>query len=616
MKKAPSFVIRPWLLVALLLLPALVYSQSPPASTSWATARKDKKGTLVLYWYESRPFIFPTGNGALQGIEYDLVEDFKRFVRNRYHVELTMYWKEGHSFDDTYNTIRTTHQPGVVGVSAFSITPYRQAEVGFTRPYMPDICVLITSHDIPAAPSIEAFKEELTNLTAITIKGTTYEKDLIRLRQEIDTPFAISYIHSSENILRHVASHKRAFGLIDLPVYMMNFKEDPSIAVRRQNMFTTSRDGYAFIFPQGSDWAEPLDAYFTSPEFKSNLRASISKYIDIDLYDFIETLASQSDSPLSLLEKEKEIQNAELLQQQAELLRGERSRDLLVVIIALTCISLVIIIGLYRKRNQQKRKIEKQQQNIASKNQQLENRNQQLEQLDEEKNNLIRILAHDMRAPINHIQGLTQLVQLTAPDQSHEHKQLIGNIADSAHRLSTMITNILDIDALENNRIKMTVEQTALMPILLKALSSLQERADQKAITINVTGDTSGEVYADGLYLTQVFENLISNALKFSNKGTTVTINISESDDEVRVAVSDQGQGLTEEDQKNLFKKFTRLSAIPTQGESSTGLGLSIVKKYVDAMNGQVWCDSVKGKGATFTVVLCKSAVSSAPVHN
>ena len=100
----------------------------------------------------------------------------------------------------------------------------------------------------------------------------------------------------------------------------------------------------------------------------------------------------------------------------------------------------------------------------------------------------------------------------------------------------------------------------------------------------------------------QVLENLVSNAVKYSPPGKNIFVRLKRHAEAVRVEVQDEGPGLSAEDQKKLFGKFARLSAKPTGGEHSTGLGLSIVKKMVEAMNGRVWCESELGRGATFIV--------------
>ena len=102
----------------------------------------------------------------------------------------------------------------------------------------------------------------------------------------------------------------------------------------------------------------------------------------------------------------------------------------------------------------------------------------------------------------------------------------------------------------------------------------------------------------------QILDNLVSNAVKYSPPNTTVQVHTLPEKDFILVAVRDEGPGISEEDHKKMFGKFTRLSARPTGGESSTGLGLSIVKKLAEAMSGTIHCHSVLGAGATFTLRL------------
>jgi signal transduction histidine kinase len=111
-------------------------------------------------------------------------------------------------------------------------------------------------------------------------------------------------------------------------------------------------------------------------------------------------------------------------------------------------------------------------------------------------------------------------------------------------------------------------------------------------------------VFADRQAVVQILDNLISNAVKYSPYGKQVFLRVLSTTQLVRVEVQDEGEGISEEDMTKLFGKFTRLSARPTGGEHSTGLGLSIVKKMVEAMRGRVWCESVSGQGATFIVEL------------
>jgi signal transduction histidine kinase len=132
-------------------------------------------------------------------------------------------------------------------------------------------------------------------------------------------------------------------------------------------------------------------------------------------------------------------------------------------------------------------------------------------------------------------------------------------------------------------------------------ISALTIQSDNKKIRIVADLD---EVVAslDRSLIVQIIDNLLSNAIKFSNHNTKVHVTLKDENQTIRFEIDDEGPGIMEEDKPKLFQKFRKLHARPTDGESSTGLGLSIVKKYVEAMKGKVWCESEFGKGAKFIV--------------
>jgi signal transduction histidine kinase len=131
-----------------------------------------------------------------------------------------------------------------------------------------------------------------------------------------------------------------------------------------------------------------------------------------------------------------------------------------------------------------------------------------------------------------------------------------------------------------------------------------QPAANRKSINLRI--GTSPELWAraDRAATLQILDNLISNALKYSPPNTTVHIHTLPEQNYVLVKIRDEGPGISEADQRKLFQKFSRLSARPTGGESSTGLGLSIVKRLAEAMGGTIQCHSALGAGATFILRL------------
>jgi signal transduction histidine kinase len=174
-----------------------------------------------------------------------------------------------------------------------------------------------------------------------------------------------------------------------------------------------------------------------------------------------------------------------------------------------------------------------------------------------------------------------------------------------------LITNLLDVNAIENKAVRLTPIPFDLMEVAQYVASDYRGRAEAKQISMHVEIPPDNTmVFADKSSTLQILDNLVSNAIKYSPPEKRIFLRVSKHENSVLFEVQDEGQGLTEEDKRKLFGKFARLSAQPTGGEHSTGLGLSIAKKLAEAMNGDIWCESELGKGAKFVVKL--PAVSAA----
>lgn len=583
-------------------------SQSAAGTLNWAEARKAGKATVYIHWYESRPFIYQDEAGAMKGIEEEILVGFKDYVRDAYNVDVTFQWKETQNFENTYLTVCNERLPGAFGLSAFSITQKRRERVKFTQPYMPDISVVISSKNIPIVQNAEEFDRIFSGLEAITIKGTTYEEDLKKLKAEREINFKMRYVPSYQNILATIQSSDSAFGVIDLPTYMVDLNKNAGMSVNRQNIVPFKREGLAFIIPKHSDWNEPVNEYLSGEKFQLTIKALMGKYLDNSVYDFMEHLATATDNEIMLLTFEKEIQQRDQEGKSKQILRESIFRNILTATVSIVLVFLVIIFLLYRKQNRintqltsQKKEIEEQRLNIEHQNEQLERRNEQLSHLNEEKNNLINILAHDLRTPINQVQGLAQLLLLENPTLPADQKDSVSKIIDSSIRLNAMIGKILDVDAIESNRVNLHIETIDINLLTKRIVNSFEKTAIKKEIQLAFSASvTPVSMKGDMLYLTEIIENLLSNALKFSRRKKSVSIEINSSQTSVILRIRDEGPGLTEDDKYKIFQKFQRLSAQPTDGEHSTGLGLSIVKKYTELMHGRIWYESETGKGTSF----------------
>lgn len=228
--------------------------------------------------------------------------------------------------------------------------------------------------------------------------------------------------------------------------------------------------------------------------------------------------------------------------------------------------------------------------------------NQHLLNLNNEKNELMGIAAHDLRNPLTVILGNADLMA-TARDPGVLAK-LSHNTRAVAIRMRDLITNLLDVNAIEQGKFVVKKENCDIRALLEQCLEQNQSAATKKQIAFRIGIADGLWANADRAAVLQILDNLVSNALKYSPPNTTVHVHALPEKEAIVINVRDEGPGISEADQKKLFQKFTRLTARPTGGESSTGLGLAIVKKLAEAMSGSIQCHSTLGSGSTFALRL------------
>ncbi len=236
--------------------------------------------------------------------------------------------------------------------------------------------------------------------------------------------------------------------------------------------------------------------------------------------------------------------------------------------------------------------------------------------MSKEKSEFLSIAAHDLKNPLGAVQWIGELLR-DNPSMEREHVETVLNtLIDTTKRMFGIVRNVLDVNALEEGKINLAGEPVNLLVIAADVIAHSEARAREKGIhlrlskTLDTLNDALVAVNAD--ILMQITENLVSNAVKYSPPKTEVVVHLTTTRDSagaarVRLEVRDQGPGLSAQDMQQLFGKFARLSAKPTGNEHSTGLGLFIVKKLVEALHGSVWCVSAQDEGiagATFVVEL------------
>ncbi len=265
-----------------------------------------------------------------------------------------------------------------------------------------------------------------------------------------------------------------------------------------------------------------------------------------------------------------------------------------------------IISELRTKYEAEKREQEKEV--FRLKNIELAALNEKLDLLNREKDDIMGIAVHDLKNPIFSIRSCAKLIHDNLDTMD---KKEILEVLDDVQRSSTMmleiVSSLLDINRIESGKLEVSLTSCKLDDIIEYSYVTFANIASKKSITLNyVPSKEPIFIESDEFLLKQVLDNLISNAIKYSPMNTAVTISREVTDNNMAIiTIMDEGLGFTAEDLTKIFGKFQRLSAQPTAGEHSTGLGLSIVKKLVELMNGRIWCESAgRGMGSTFKVEL------------
>ena len=182
---------------------------------------------------------------------------------------------------------------------------------------------------------------------------------------------------------------------------------------------------------------------------------------------------------------------------------------------------------------------------------------------------------------------------------------VVERILTNSRQMFELITNLLEVNAIESGRMNLSLEKLDILPTLQELVKHYKQRAKVKNISLQFQcQENKYMAQANENTLRQVLDNLISNAVKYSPHGKHINVRISQDDNHVCCEIQDEGPGLSDSDQQKLFGQFTRLTPKPTGGEHSTCLGLFIVKKLINSMRGKVWCESKVGQGTTFIVKL------------
>lgn len=217
---------------------------------------------------------------------------------------------------------------------------------------------------------------------------------------------------------------------------------------------------------------------------------------------------------------------------------------------------------------------------------------------------ILSIIAHDIKNPLMGIGGFAEMILEQTNDT--EIKKFANLIINSSNRIKNQIVELIEAEKNKDSIEKLNLTKSDLYQVINSSIIYFERIAGKKQQKINFSYNekVNYEFLFDKNKITEVFENLLSNAIKYSMPGENIFVSLDGNDEEVFFSIKDNGPGFTEDDKKKMYSKFQRLSASPTNGEESSGLGLHVVKKFVDMHDGKIILVSEPGKGSIFTIHL------------
>lgn len=346
-------------------------------------------------------------------------------------------------------------------------------------------------------------------------------------------------------------------------------------------------DSYAMM----AKLAEYREDYYTAYDHLKNWYSLDTAIVNGDTHQTIAELQERFNA------KERETAN-QLLKEQVEK-EVLKAKGITLLAIALGIIGVLAAIAFITKRNANRR--------LQATNLLILQQNDKLAELNHEKNSLISIVSHDLNTPFATIHVWGNLMLHEADRLSAEQQRALSKIIQASNYGEGLISRILDVEKKDIGNHKLRIENFDLTILTEDVVDNFKVMADKKEISLHAElPEKELYILSDKHLVSRICENLLSNAIKYTPRGKNVYVSVSDEQDAISIKVRDEGLGIDKEEMPHLFSKYSKISTQPTEGENSTGLGLSIVKRIVEEINGKISCESEPGKGSLFTVILRK----------
>ena len=238
-----------------------------------------------------------------------------------------------------------------------------------------------------------------------------------------------------------------------------------------------------------------------------------------------------------------------------------------------------------------------------------------LKALDKAKDKFMALVTHELRTPLSAIIATAEVLHLKLYDNEQQLHEFIATINAEGQHLMEIVNDILDFSKIRAGQMEFYIEESDPVKLMAKHKDGFEQMATGNEITLELkTPDKPVKCYFDPLRLNQVVANVISNAIKFSKKGGTVTLSVNDKVDSVVLAIKDQGAGIPKQFASKVFNEFETIENVKTH-HKGTGLGMPISKKLMEGIGGKIWFDSEEGVGTTFFLEIPKKKVCNQELY-
>jgi signal transduction histidine kinase len=231
-------------------------------------------------------------------------------------------------------------------------------------------------------------------------------------------------------------------------------------------------------------------------------------------------------------------------------------------------------------------------------------------QIERMKDEFISVVSHELRTPLTSIYGsLKMLASGLLHDKPDKEQRLLNISVENTDRLMRLVNDILDIERIESGTVQMVKSVWKVPELMAKAVEAIEPLAEKAGVTVSLS-DNGGHVWVDGDRTIQTFTNLLGNAIKFSDRGSTVWFTSSKRAGQMLFQVRDCGRGIPKDKLEVIFERFQQVDASDARSGEGTGLGLAICRSIIQQHGGQIWVESAVGQGSTFSCILPRSPSS------